>query len=135
MSELAVGVGVAYRILDALGWRRSVDVRGHRAFFGGVPPECLIITVTNRSPRRDVEITHVWIEHESGTTDVSNAARPLPKRLRPDEHWATWIAVSEVPATSTQTLEARARVRLSNGAVRKSRPWDDVPPAGAVPGP
>ena len=142
-------------LLAAFGWLlelvRRYRVRAHRAEFwlpqGELPEDsgftrtgtvtvdtvtCLFINVTNLSPRREVEVTHVWVETDP-PTQVLNPDRPLPARLRLDESWETWIELSRLPG-DLQEVERQARVRLSNGTVLKSRLSRDVPPAGYVPG-
>jgi len=128
-----------------LEWVRRIRVRAHRAaFFRGTEDAatsvrtmsaqrlpCLFINVTNLSPRREVEITHVWVATEP-QVQVLNPSRPLPARLRLDESWETWIELSRLPAVPDE-LEHLARIRLSNGKVLKSR-RGDPPPAGFVPG-
>jgi hypothetical protein len=120
----------------ATGWqqrRRHVRVLVHRAFFQ-VPgsSECFFIKVTNLSASREVEVTHVWFATEP-RADVLNRERRLPARLRLDETFETWAPVSAVPAV--RGVESRARVRLSNGKVIRSRPDKDIPPIGGVAGP
>ena len=109
--------------------RRRVRALVHRAWFEGDPVERYHIKVTNTSPRREIEITHIWFETDP-RVDVVNPETPLPQRLRLDETFETWIPAALVP--SVPDIERRVRVLLSNGKVVKSRLNKNVPPVGAV---
>jgi hypothetical protein len=117
-------------------WRR-LQVLVHRASFqlqsiSYRPPEdCFFINMTNLSPNRPLEVTHVWFDTDP-RIEIINPERPLPKRLKRDESYETWIEVAALPDVSD--LERRVRVRRSNGKVVKGRRNDDVPPRGEVPG-
>ena len=91
-----------------------------------------LIKVTNLSPQREVEITHLWFE-TNPPTQILNPVRPLPARLRLDETFETWIPVADVP--TVDDLERMVRVQLSNGKVVKSRLNKGVPPTGYIAGP
>jgi len=114
---------------------RRVHVTVHAAFFLSGPhrgePQQFFIGVTNLSPQRIVEITHVWFD-TNPRKDILNLERPLPKRLQLDEKWETWIPVADVP--TEDDLELKGRVRLSNGEVVKSLAFPDVPPVGFLAG-
>ena len=77
-----------------------------------------LIKVTNLSPQREVEITHLWFE-TNPPTQILNPVRPLPARLRLDETFETWIPVADVP--TVDDLERMVCVQLSNGKVVRSR--------------
>ncbi len=114
---------------------RRVRVMVHRAFFttdGRDKRQQFFIWVTNLSPEREVEVTHISFQ-TGPRKDVLNPERPLPKRLRLDERWETWEPVADVP--TEDELERKVRVLLSNGKVVKSLPNPDVPPMGHVAGP
>lgn len=113
------------RILHQL--RRRVHVRVHRAFFVGSNIQRYFVNVTNVSAKREVVVTHLWFSDPE--FHVINPERPLPKRLALDEPWETWASVRQVGEGG----ETRARVRLSNGKVVKSRKGSP-PPFGSVPG-
>src|SRR5437667_832841 len=119
-------------LFKILGLRQSIRVLCHRAHFLPNGPECYFINVTNLSPQRDAELTHVWV---AGDVDIPvlNPSRLLPHRLRPDESWETWIEVNRLPVRVRETAFNLARVRLSNGRVIKSKENKDVPSAGFVP--
>ena len=93
----------------------------------------LFINVVNHSIHRDVEITHVWIEHQ-GQASILNPERKLPYRLKPEQSWETWIKYSDLPKNIATNVNNLARVKLSNGKVLKSRVNKNVPSAGHVPG-
>jgi len=128
---------------QARAWRqqqRRVRVLVHRAIFlpaillSASPEqhEHYFMKVTNLSPSREIEITHVWFETKP-PVHVMNPHRRLPARLRLDETFETWVPVAEVP--NVPNVERLGRVLLSNGKVIKSRPNKAVPPVGAVGGP
>lgn len=114
------------------GWqqsRRRLRVLVHRAVFVGSSMEHYFIKVTNLSPRREVEITHIWFATEP-PVHVLNPERPLPARLRLDETYESWIPRSELRGAPKP--ERLGRVQLSNGKVVKSRANKKVPPVGQV---
>lgn len=127
---------------------RRVRVTVHRADFVDVSahattktalqltaaPECYFVNVTNISLNREVEVTHVWFEC-SPKVYLVRTERPLPKRLKVDETWETWILTTELPASLTdEDAYTLARVRLSSGKVFRSKRNDPVPNLGWVPG-
>ncbi|WP_158627612.1 metallophosphoesterase [Corallococcus sp. AB038B] len=112
---------------------RKIRLTVHRAFFLSGGQECFFINATNSSRTREVELTHVWLQLHSQLA-VHQADRPLPRRLKPDESWETWIRVDAVPEQFHESLYTLARARLSSGQVFSSEKNDDVPEEGAVPG-
>jgi hypothetical protein len=117
---------------------RRVRVRVHRASFVqdglGPVPQYYFVNVTNLSLNREVELTHVWFDFSEPVTVVRNE-RPLPKRLKPDETWETWIPVIALPHTLQEPeVYKRARVRLSTGRVFRSKQNKKVPGVGSIPG-
>ena len=124
-------------ILEPLGSlygdRRIVRFTVHRAFFLRSGRECFFLNVANLSRTREIEITHMWLD----TTPQIAALeidRPLPKRLKPDESWETWIDVARLPAESLELAFRLGRLRLSTGTIIKSKKSAKVPPQGTVPG-
>lgn len=113
---------------------RRVRVGVHRAMFANSDSECYFVSVTNLSLTREVEITHVWFACPV-EVHIIRAERPLPKRLKADETWATWIGTENLP-TGMKEAEAftLARVRLSTGKVFRSKQNKGVPACGSVPG-
>lgn len=120
-------------LFKIIGLRQSVRVLCHRAHFLPSGPECYFINVTNLSPQRDAELTHVWMACGEDI-HVLNPSRPLPHRLRPEESWETWVEVNKLPMPVRVTAFNLARVRLSNGRIIKSKKNENVPSAGFVPG-
>jgi len=112
---------------------RRVRFRSHRAFFQGSPDEKLFLTVTNLSRTREIEITHVWV---AGSKQVHAlpAERPLPKRLRPDEIWETWVTLGSVAEADLPRILKLGRARLSTGRIVRSLPDAAIPGVGFVPG-
>jgi hypothetical protein len=105
----------------------------HRAFFAGSGVECFFVNAANLAYDRDLEITHVWFE-TNPEVHVTRPDRPLPKRLKPQESWETWVSVFQVPAESHEQAYTLARARLSSGEIVKSVRDEDVPKLGTVPG-
>ena len=120
-------------IFKIIGQIQFVRVLCHRAFFLPNGPECYFINVVNLSLQRYAEITHVWLESDE-QIPVLNPSRPLPRRLKPEETWETWIVVDTLPQSIREDAYTLARVRLSSGRIMKSIKNDDVPNAGYVPG-
>jgi hypothetical protein len=117
---------------------RKLRLTVHYAIFVGGShrgQECYFVNVTNLSHSREVEITHVWFELTE-EIPVLRPERPLPKRLKADETWETWIEVSHLPTglNDERTIFRSARVRLSNGTVVRSKHNKHVPSFGVVPG-
>ncbi|HET6207054.1 MAG TPA: hypothetical protein VFD98_09605, partial [Terracidiphilus sp.] len=111
----------------------AVRITVHRAHFANTLRECFFINVTNLSRTREIEITHVWFASTPPVHAVE-ADRPLPKRLKPDEPWETWVDVGRLSAIDQQTAYKLARVRLSTGAIIKSKRNEGVPTEGTVAG-
>jgi len=112
------------------GWCR-VRVTAHRAYFLGSPDQQLFISVTNLSPKREVEVVRVWI---ASLPAIEVLSQPLPKRLKTEESWETWVPISALSTFDLPYAEVRARVRLSNGKEFRSRQNTKVAPVGYVPG-
>ncbi len=104
----------------------------HRAFFEVTREECFFLNATNLTDN-DLEITHVWFA-VSPEVYVIRPERPLPKRLKPQESWETWLAVSELPPAALEGAYCQARARLSTGEVVNSVYNEGVPRRGGVPG-
>jgi len=113
---------------------RVLEVRIHRAFFSGQYQECHFVNLTNVSPSRVLEITHVWYEDETQHIPIIQASRPLPVRLDLDQSWETWIESSRLPLGHRHDALARFRARISTGSVFTSKANPSVPPMGMVPG-
>ena len=121
------------KVWVAFGGRRRVRLTVHRAFFVATDRECFFVNVTNLSKDRELEITHVWFDCKPQISALQ-LDRMLPKRLKPDETWETWIDVTRLPSELHPSAYTLARVRLSSGRIIKSTKNDDVPDAGIVPG-
>jgi hypothetical protein len=124
-------------VLDPLGSlygdRRIVRFTVHRAFFQRSGRECFFLNVANLSRNREIEITHLWFE-TLPPIPALEPDRPLPKRLKPDESWETWIDVRRLPEASRNLAFQLGRLRLSSGTVIKSKKNRNCPPQGTVPG-
>jgi hypothetical protein len=114
---------------------RLLAVRVHRAWFQGDTNACYFINLTNLSPRRAIEVTHVWYEDGPQHIPIIQRSRALPVRLEPDQSWETWIEESVLANASPRAdTFQRFRARISTGAVFTSSWNDDVPAVGTVPG-
>jgi hypothetical protein len=133
MTALYVAIVRFLVSLAATLHQRSSRIRvtAHRAYFLNSTEQQLFITVTNLSPRREVEVVRVWI---SGPPTVEVLSQPLPKRLKTDETWETWVSISAISAFDLPYAELRARVRLSNGKEIRSIQNTKIAPIGYVPG-
>ena len=129
----ALAAWAADRITGWVQGRRKVRFTMHIATFEGSSVACYFLTVTNLSGSRDIEVTHVWMAQD-GDVQVRRADRPLPKRLMPDESWATWIPANVLPPDIGERVFTLGRVRLSSGKVIKSRRDTRVRSRGDVPG-
>src|SRR3972149_2529109 len=110
-------------IATPLGWardaflgRRQVVLKVHRAILIEGHRDCYFVNVTNHSRDREVEVTHIWFECEP-RVHVLQRDRPLPKRLRADETWETWLDVSLLPPAVRDVSFKLARARLSTDKV------------------
>lgn len=113
--------------------RRKLLLTVHRAEFVATGRECYFVKATNVSRNRDMELTHVWF---ACVPEVQALApeRPLPKRLKPDESWETWVDAGRLPPDLGTRALKLARARLSSGIVVKSRAAKDLPGEGYVSG-
>ncbi|MBZ5538317.1 MAG: hypothetical protein LAO31_20385 [Acidobacteriia bacterium] len=105
----------------------------HKAAFLESGREAFFLNATNLSKDREIELTHVWLA-SSPPIAAMQPERALPKRLKPDETWETWIYADAVPSHLHQSVVSLARARLSTGKQVRAKPNRDVPPIGAVPG-
>jgi hypothetical protein len=128
---------IADRFRDFQQTRRRVRVLVHRAFFQGGSDPFYFVKVTNVSPTREAEITHVWFE-SNPRVDMLMPERPLPARLRPYETWEGWVPAARLAHASNVERLGRVlvtgRSRRKGGKAVKSRPNKDVPPVGFVAG-
>ncbi|SRR5258708_6544699 len=129
--DLLAGLKVIVSPLaSVLGRWRRIRVRVHVAYLPSDPNAKAFINVVNLSSR-DVEVVRVWFA-TNPLVDVINPARPLPRRLQPDESWETWLDLRALP---TRKVDDLARVRLSSGKTVESAATGDIASAGVVPGP
>ena len=112
--------------------QRRLRLTVHRAVFQHNNLLCYFINVTNLS-ERELEITHVWFDCKP-QVHALQPDRPLPKRLKPDETWETWIEAHRLPAWVHKDPYHLTRARLSTGAVVESQKNESVPDQGYVPG-
>jgi hypothetical protein len=112
---------------------RRIRVTVHVGYFQSNPNKFVFINVVNLSPSREIEIVGVWFEARPRIS-VIEPTRALPKRLRPDESWETWVRYDEVSRIPAVRLFNLARVRISTGTVIASVRNRTVPPAGTPAG-
>ena len=87
--------------------------------------------MTNLSFQRDVIVTHVWIENID-QIPILNPSRPLPKRLKPEGVWETWIEIEKLPISIREDTYEQARIKLSNGRIINPKRNKKFPNAGYV---
>ena len=131
-------MAVAEKLLDWL-WqlltnRRRVRVLIHFATLPASGRFAYFINVVNLSRQREVEITHVWFDCDGVGVPATPDERPLPRRLKPDEAWETWIEFRQLPDLVHAAPYERGRVRLSTGRVVHSREDPEARVPGWVPG-
>ena len=111
-----------------------MKVRVHTARFMATFHFGLFINVSNLSETVDREITHVWLD-TTPQIYAANDQRPLPKRLKPQETWETWINYEKLPSGIDNSQFSRlVRVRFSTGDVLHGIENIDVPGIGQIPG-
>jgi hypothetical protein len=124
---------IVERLFETVTGRRHLQVLVHLANFQGTGRACYFVNVTNLSHNREVEMTHVWFD-VTPQVHALPPDRPLPKRLRPDETWETWVESDRLPSDIGDRVFIMGRVRLSTGKVIRSRKNAHVPSEGHVPG-
>jgi hypothetical protein len=112
---------------------RRLQVLVHCALFIGSVQQYYFINLTNLSENREIEVTHIWLESEPELY-ILNPRRRLPKRLKPDESWETWIEVERIPEFIRNNPYNLFRVKLTSGEIIKSAQNKNVPKMGSVPG-
>ena len=120
-------------LLSGLGRIPRVRVRAHRGVLLGSQEPSIFINVRNKSFAREFEITHVWIASDP-PTHILQESRPLPRRLKTDESWETWITIAEIPEQYREEALTLGRVRLGNDKIIDSKAATGVPSGGFVPG-
>ncbi len=135
-----VGLSIPYGVAWSLGKRLfmgriNVRVRVHEAVLESpYRTDAFFINVTNLSPGRRVQPTHVTVM-TTPPLAVVNPMRPL-RRLEPDgDSWETWVEKGALPDPSLD-IRGLVQVRLSTGKTIMSvpaTPGVDVPVAGEVP--
>jgi serine/threonine protein kinase len=107
----------------------------HLTTFYGSTRLALFINATNLSQTLEREVTHVWVEADP-RIHVMNDKRPLPKRLKPQETWETWITLRDLPLQMLLPgqLHTHVRARLSTGEIISAVLNENVPEEGFIPG-
>jgi hypothetical protein len=112
--------------------RRRLRLSVHRASFKGSTEPYYFLNCSNLSADRDIVVTHVWFATKPQVSALP-AERPLPKRLKPEETWETWVAAESLGSLLPKVAYRCGRARLSNGSVVKSIENKGVPEEGFVP--
>jgi hypothetical protein len=124
---------ILQRLWEILVSRRRATLQVHHAYFAGTGRACYFLNLTNRSNQRDIEVTHVWFAVEP-EVHAHPSDRPLPKRLKPDETWETWVEADRIPSLVGERIFTLGRARLSTGRILRSQKNEHVPTQGMVPG-
>ena len=122
--------------LNALLNRRRIRVLVHRAFLEDRQKEAFFITITNLTLDREIEITNIWFNSNPKVHVIRND-RVLPKKLKPNETWDTWLPVNKLPSAYHPYVFKMVRVRLSNGSLAYSEenlthPEKEIVPAEEI---
>lgn len=114
---------------------RRVHSTMHKASFTGTEPlvQAYFFTIANLS-KQEIEVTHVWMKCRGEDIAADQSDRPLPKRLKPDESWATWIELEKLPEWIHDDPIRHGRIRLSTGKIIKTKRAKNIPSSGNVPG-
>ena len=67
-----------------------------------------VVTVTNKSPKRDIVVNRVWFD----TTPTSRSRVPIPVRIEPEASWSRDVPVGSVPGTPAE-VQRLGRCELS----------------------
>src|SRR5262245_4825130 len=102
---------VLEKVWTAVGDRRVIRLTVHRAIFVHTLEDCFFVNVTNLSKTRELEITHIWFDCEPQVPALQ-VDRMLPKRLKPEETWETWVEAKRIPAHLHNSAYTLARARL-----------------------
>lgn len=131
----AIVLDFLLKFLEWLGQLRRISATMHKASFEGTEPlvKAYFFTITNLS-KCEIEVTHVWMECRGEDIDADQPERPLPKRLKPDESWGTWIEFNKLPEWIHADPTHHGRVRLSTGKIIKTKQAKKIPSRGSVPG-
>lgn len=124
---------IVERVWSGFGDRRKIRFTVHRGFFVASGKECFFLNLSNLSRNREIEITHVYLDCGE-QIHALHPNRLLPKRLKPDESWETWVEAERVPSSLRGTACTLGRARLSSGKILKSVENRNVPNAGTVAG-
>jgi hypothetical protein len=122
--------------LNALLNKRRIRVLVHRALLEDKQKEAFFITVTNLTLDRELEITNIWFNSNPKVHVIRND-RLLPKKLKPNETWDTWLPVNKLPSAYYPYVFKMVRVRLSNGSLAYSEenlthPEKEIVPAEEI---
>ena len=114
---------------------RRVHAIMHKAYFVDTEPRiwAYFFKIANLS-KGDIEVTHVGMDCGEDYIEAHPDERPLPKRLKPDEEWETWIEFDKLPNWIHDNPFPHGRVRLTTGRIIKTKRAKNIPPKGEVAG-
>lgn len=124
---------IPQRVWEAVSGRRQLGLLVHHAYFAASGRPCYFLNLTNLSRDRELEVTHVWFAVRP-EVHARPPDRSLPKRLKPDETWETWVKADRLPANLGERVFTLGRARLSTGRIIRSRKNRTVPSEGTIPG-
>ena len=78
-----------------------------------------VVTITNKSPRRDIVVKRVWFDT---TPNVEIRSPELPVRISPEDPWSREVPAHTVPGKHAE-VECLGRCQLSpDDKIIHSRP-------------
>lgn len=101
--------------------KRDLAMRTSSAFVGTHThlKDVYIVTVTNKSPKRDLVVKRVWF---ATTPEVEIPSPELPVRIKPEDSWSREVRTHTVPGTPAE-VQRLARCQLAvDDKIIKSRP-------------
>ncbi len=114
---------------------RFLKLRVHKAVLIRSITECYFVNLTNLSPSRVLEVTHVWYEDgKNPSIPLIQPQRRLPVRLELDQSWETWIPTNHIPEGNRDSVYCSFYARISTGSIFRSEINSNVPTSGTVPG-
>jgi hypothetical protein len=98
--------------VDRVRGKLIVSARVHHAYLihKEPPPPAWFINVENSSPKRTVQVTHVWLETDPPFTILDPG---LPAIVKAGREWETAVKVSALPVAAGTDITDLVRVRLS----------------------
>jgi hypothetical protein len=104
-------IGFRRQVKLTVEHKRLVAFRALSSFTGTRKhmKDVYVVTVTNKSLRRDIVVNRVWFDT---TPNVEIQSRDLPVRIEPEGSWSGEIPVDTVPGTPAE-VQRLGRCELS----------------------